>query len=124
MSTHKPADPRAQAAAQAWLGQRVGSHRLLRLLGEGGMGLVFEGAHEGIAGRAAIKILRGDVASRPEVVARFFNGARIKNRRRKTPCATPWGTTAGCGFGLDHAPYAGAHKSSASTDTGCSHSFS
>ncbi len=83
MSTAKPADPRSKAAAQAWIGQRVGNDRLLRLLGEGGMGMVFEGAHEGIAGRAAIKILRGDVASRPEVVARFFNELRVGNHRRQ-----------------------------------------
>ena len=76
MSTQKPAD---QAAAHAWIGQRIGSHRLVRLLGEGGMGMVFEAKHDGVAGRAAIKVIRGDVASRPDVVARFFNEARAAN---------------------------------------------
>ena len=79
MSSSKPADLQSAAAAQAWIGQHVGSYRLLRLLGEGGMGMVFEGTHEGVAGRAAIKILRADVASRPEVVTRFFNEARAAN---------------------------------------------
>lgn len=61
------------------LGHCVGHYRLARLLGEGGMGMVFEGVHDGIGGRAAIKILRPEVAARPEIASRFFNEARAAN---------------------------------------------
>lgn len=58
---------------ETWIGQKIGSHRLLRVLGRGGMGMVFEAVHEGVLGRAAIKILRPDVTSRADVTTRFFN---------------------------------------------------
>ena len=38
--------------------ERIGSYRIIRLLGEGGMGLVYEAVRDDIGGRAAIKILR------------------------------------------------------------------
>jgi serine/threonine-protein kinase len=57
----------------------VGSYRLVRLLGEGGMGMVFEAVHEGVGGRAAIKVLRPEAAARHDVTARFFNEARAAN---------------------------------------------
>lgn len=43
------------------------------------MGMVFEAVHDGVMGRAAIKILRPDVTSRPDLTARFFNEARAAN---------------------------------------------
>jgi serine/threonine protein kinase len=61
------------------IGQRIGSYRLTRVLGEGGMGVVYEGVHEGIGGRAAIKVLKPEVALQPEVAGRFFNEARAAN---------------------------------------------
>lgn len=61
------------------LGQYVGHYRLVRVIGEGGMGMVFEGIHDTMGGRAAIKILRPEVAIRHELVARFFNEARAAN---------------------------------------------
>ena len=64
---------------ETWIGQKIGSHRLLRVLGRGGMGMVFEAVHEGVLGRAAIKILRPDVTSRADVTTRFFNEARAAN---------------------------------------------
>ncbi len=59
--------------ALTWIGQVIGNHRLVRVLGRGGMGMVFEAVHEGVLGRAAIKILRPDVTSRTDVTTRFFN---------------------------------------------------
>ena len=64
---------------QAWIGQYIGNYRLVRLLGEGSMGMVFEGLHEGVGGRAAIKILRPEITSRADLAARFFNEARAAN---------------------------------------------
>ncbi len=65
--------------ALTWIGQVIGNHRLVRVLGRGGMGMVFEAVHEGVLGRAAIKILRPDVTSRTDVTTRFFNEARAAN---------------------------------------------
>lgn len=59
---------------------RVGTYRILRKLGEGGMGAVFEAVHETIERRVAIKVLTGDLARQPDAVARFFNEARAVNR--------------------------------------------
>ncbi|MBL9006103.1 MAG: protein kinase [Myxococcales bacterium] len=61
------------------IGEFIGNYRLVRLLGEGGMGMVYEAIHEGVGGRAAIKVLRPEIASQKEITARFFNEARAAN---------------------------------------------
>ena len=59
--------------------ERVGPYRLVRLLGKGGMGAVYEAIQEPIERRVAIKILHGRYAQEPEIAARFFNEARAVN---------------------------------------------
>lgn len=59
--------------------EKVGSYRLIRLLGKGGMGAVYEAIQEPIERRVAIKILHGRYAHEPEIAARFFNEARAVN---------------------------------------------
>jgi len=49
-------------------------------IGEGGMGLVYEGVHRDIDKRVAIKVLRNDLSKRPDVVARFRQEARSASR--------------------------------------------
>src|SRR3954454_14616924 len=61
------------------IGKRIGKYRLVRTLGGGGMGVVYEAVREDIEVRAAIKILRPEFAGNPEVVGRFFNEARAAN---------------------------------------------
>lgn len=61
------------------IGQRIGNYRLVRVLGEGGMGVVYEGVRDDIGGRAAIKILRAQFAMNAEVAGRFVNEARAAN---------------------------------------------
>jgi eukaryotic-like serine/threonine-protein kinase len=58
------------------VGSQIGQYRLLRKLGEGGMGLVFLGEHVLLGRRAAIKTLHPSGSLYPEVVHRFFNEAR------------------------------------------------
>ncbi len=49
-------------------------------IGEGGMGLVYEGLHRDIDKQVAIKVLRDDLSRRPEVVARFRQEAKSASR--------------------------------------------
>src|SRR6201996_1191243 len=46
-------------------------YRVLRLIGEGGMGQVYESQHVNINKRFAIKLLRPEIVSNAEAVARF-----------------------------------------------------
>ena len=61
-------------------GQSIGSYRVVRKLGEGGMGEVFEAVHRSIGRRAAIKVLRRGLAGNPAIAGRFVNEARAVNR--------------------------------------------
>src|SRR5271169_5592165 len=56
--------------------QTIGSYRIRRKLGEGGMGAVYLAEHALIGRRAAVKVLHARFALREEIVERFFNEAR------------------------------------------------
>lgn len=58
----------------------LGPYRIVRELGAGGMGTVFEAIYETIERRVAIKILHPEFAKNADVTARFFNEARAVNR--------------------------------------------
>ena len=62
------------------IGQMLDKYKVIRQIGEGGMGLVYEGIHTVIEKRVAIKLLRDDFSSRPEVVARFRQEAKSASR--------------------------------------------
>ncbi|TAK19923.1 MAG: serine/threonine protein kinase [Myxococcaceae bacterium] len=51
-------------------------YRVIRLLGEGGMGAVYEVEHLGVGKRLAIKMLHAHYARQPEAVKRFAREAR------------------------------------------------
>lgn len=57
----------------------IGNYRVIRLLGEGGMGLVYEGVRDDIGARAAIKVLRPEYARNADIAGRFINEARAVN---------------------------------------------
>ena len=57
-----------------------GKYRLLRRIGEGGMGLVFEATHTRLRQGVAIKFLRSDALLLPDAVDRFEREARISSR--------------------------------------------
>jgi eukaryotic-like serine/threonine-protein kinase len=61
------------------VGDRIGSYVLRALLGQGSMGAVFLGEHGLIGRKAAIKVLRPELARHPSLVKRFFNEARAAN---------------------------------------------
>jgi hypothetical protein len=55
-------------------------YRIVRLIGEGGMGAVYEGENTRIHRRVAIKILHSGVAEQSEAVARFEREAQAAGR--------------------------------------------
>ncbi len=61
------------------VGQRIGNYRVMRKIGEGGMGAVFEAIHEQIERRVAIKVLHAKYTQEPEIAKRFINEARAVN---------------------------------------------
>lgn len=61
------------------IGQLIGSYRIVRPIGEGGMGAVFEAIHGEIGRHAAIKVLHPQYANDAAVAQRFLNEARAVN---------------------------------------------
>ena len=56
-----------------------GKYRLTRLLGDGGMGAVYEATHERLSTRVAIKVLHAEIALRPGIRRSIFaRGARVR----------------------------------------------
>jgi eukaryotic-like serine/threonine-protein kinase len=74
-----PSTPPLQAEEEGLLGTCIGSFRLTRRLGRGGMGTVYLGEHEDIGSRVAIKVLHGRLAGSPPVLRRFHMEARAAN---------------------------------------------
>jgi serine/threonine-protein kinase len=63
-------------AGATLVNQTIGNYKVVRLLGEGGMGVVYLAQHPVIGRKVAIKLLHAVLARDPEIVARFFNEAR------------------------------------------------
>ncbi|MDQ2647325.1 MAG: serine/threonine protein kinase, partial [Myxococcota bacterium] len=54
----------------------AGKYRIVRLLGEGGMGRVYEAEHTSVGRRFAVKLLRPHLAANEQALARFRREAR------------------------------------------------
>jgi tRNA A-37 threonylcarbamoyl transferase component Bud32 len=54
-----------------------GKYQIVRLLGDGGMGSVYEGRHAVLGTRVAIKVLHPELSRRPGLVERFLQEARV-----------------------------------------------
>jgi eukaryotic-like serine/threonine-protein kinase len=60
-------------------GTYVGTYRILDLIGQGAIGLVYLAEHDKLKRRVALKVLREELASNEKAVARFFGEARAVN---------------------------------------------
>ncbi len=73
---------RSGSPSPAGAPRQFGGYRLLKLLGQGGMGTVYL-AEEGLVGhRVAVKVMRPDVAVQPDARARFLREARAASALR------------------------------------------
>ena len=63
-------------------GTKVGEYVIEEVLGEGGFGTVYRGTHPVIGKSAAVKILKCEFSSNPEMVSRFIAEARAVNQIR------------------------------------------
>jgi eukaryotic-like serine/threonine-protein kinase len=61
------------------IGERVNNYEVVSVLGEGGMGAVYLATHPFMGRKAAIKVLRRELAEDPGLVERFMNEARAAN---------------------------------------------
>ena len=61
------------------VGKRIGHYRLVRAVGRGGMGVVYEAVHEQIGQRVAAKVLYLQLAQQPEYMERFVREARASS---------------------------------------------
>src|SRR5690348_15456918 len=76
-TTLEPGSPAPRPAADPLYEPRsLGDYRILRRLGEGGMGAVYLGYHEGQGRQVAIKILPDALAGSDAYVKRFYREAR------------------------------------------------
>ena len=71
-------DPRSDLRenASSLIGRRVSRYRVLRILGGGGMGIVFEAEDLKLGRRVALKFLPEELASEPAALQRFEREAR------------------------------------------------
>lgn len=67
------------AATENLVGQTIGSFRITKVIGRGGMGTVYLGEHAVIGSRVAIKVLMERLATDENLVARFYAEARAVN---------------------------------------------
>jgi serine/threonine protein kinase len=63
-------------------GTQLGKYEIVRLLGAGGMGAVYEAVHSEIGKRVAIKVLSPAIAAVPGARARFLREAQLTSRVR------------------------------------------
>ena len=64
------------------IGKHINNYEVVSLLGEGGMGTVYLALHPIMGRKAAIKVLKPELARDESLVSRFFNEARAANAIR------------------------------------------
>jgi len=72
--------PEGSLPGDRWTGTTLGKYHIIRRLGRGGMGVVYEAKDAVLDRSVAIKVLRDGLASQPESVRRFLREARTAAR--------------------------------------------
>jgi serine/threonine-protein kinase len=72
----------SSGVAAAFVSRHLGRYEIVRELGAGGMGTVYEARHLDLDKRVAVKVVKAEVAGNPEVRARFIREGRIAARLR------------------------------------------
>ena len=75
----------------------IGGYRLLRFIGAGGMGAVYEAEHEKNGQRVAVKLLSGRLTSNPSSVERFRQEGRVASQISHPHCVFVLGADADVG---------------------------
>ena len=70
------------------IGTELLNFRILELLGEGGMGVVYKGIDTSLDRLVAIKVLNSDLSRNPDLVERFRSEARAQANLNHTNIAT------------------------------------
>ena len=70
------------------IGKVVGTYKIIAKIGEGGMGAVYKGIDEMLDREVAIKVLRPELVSQPNVVNRFLAEAKTLAKLNHTNIAT------------------------------------
>jgi serine/threonine-protein kinase len=71
-----------RGSAELSKGTLLGKYEIVRPLGAGGMGAVYEAVHTQIGKRVAIKVLAPAVAAKPEARSRFLREAQLTSKVR------------------------------------------
>ena len=99
--TEDKANGDTQTSCDNLLGQQFGSYRILKKLGQGGMGAVYQAENVGLKRKVALKILPPDLAaSNPQYAQRFLREAQSQ-AALEHPNVVPIyavGNEAGCHF--------------------------
>jgi serine/threonine protein kinase len=64
--------------------ERLGEYRILRYIGEGGMGVVYEAVHESLSSPVALKVMHAQFRNRENYLRRFRREARSAARLHHT----------------------------------------
>jgi predicted esterase len=110
-----PAEKETAAAVVSWGRrlERLGDFRILREVGRGGMGVVYEAEQESLGRRVALKVLQSQCVLDPHQLPRFEREARAAARLHHTNIVPVYGVGEGDGLhfyvmqfiqgqGLDH----------------------
>ena len=73
-------DIRSRIAPPAKAPERIGAYRITGVLGEGGMGVVYQAVQLSLDRIVALKVVRGDLARKEAFVGRFLREAKVAAR--------------------------------------------